>query len=301
MIFLVVYGHVLILSDDVLSTYVANIIYAFHMPVFIFLSGYLTNVDVNTKKLSSWVMRILLIYAIAQSAQNILSYILGEGYVLGRVFLYEPYYALWYLISLVVWRVTIVAIAQCRVADKFLLLFSVVICAISGVIPIGLQFSFQRTLAFFPFFAIGYLCRKNNFMERIEQSPYVISIVVLIIGAMVACILPRYIPNSPYDSIRSALVRLGQTGNAFLMSFAVVRLSRMFAGGAKYGAYSLWIYIGHTFFLIIHRHYYSFINVQNVMINLLVGILLSLIYCAICVCLCYFSRETRTNRINRSI
>ena len=57
-----------------------KMIYAFHMPVFIFLSGYLTSLKATMEKRLSWCKHTLIIYVFAQIFHLLLA--LASGYVL---------------------------------------------------------------------------------------------------------------------------------------------------------------------------------------------------------------------------
>lgn len=257
-------------------------IYAFHMPVFVFISGYFTNVHSNNKKLFRWIFSTLIIYIVVQEIQNILWFALGEGYDLEKITLITPFYTLWYLVSLITWRILLVFFHD-KIGDKSLVLISFSICALSGLVPVGNPFSVQRTLVFLPFFVLGYVCRKNALLQKIDKTPYYLSILLFFIGIVLSKYIPMYMPTQPYQNLHSVIVRFAQTFNALLITYAILRLSNIaiIKKVAKYGKYTLWIYLGHTIITSsIHHHLFK---VYKIPISLPFAIILSFIYCVICI------------------
>ena len=76
LIFLVVLGH---LSYYDFGLRINRIIYAFHMPAFVFLSGYFTSAYTPVKKLKAQLSKLLVIYVIAQVLHILLSPLVGES------------------------------------------------------------------------------------------------------------------------------------------------------------------------------------------------------------------------------
>ena len=64
LIFLVVLGH---LSYYDFGLRINRIIYSFHMPAFIFLSGYFTSQDTPARRQRAQLIKLLVIYVIAQT------------------------------------------------------------------------------------------------------------------------------------------------------------------------------------------------------------------------------------------
>lgn len=176
MIFLVVLGH---LGYNDYGLGINGAIYAFHMPVFIFLSGYFTSLSAhNNHKQWQWLKKTFLIYIFAQLTHFLLrvSLIYGESIMQSKSFnlsvfswkvFVSPELALWYLICLIYWRIAIWKVFN-KVNDITLLIFSIVLLVIGGIIPIDHNFAFQRALSFFPFFALGIVFKKRNLIDRLQ-------------------------------------------------------------------------------------------------------------------------------------
>jgi len=148
LIFLVVLGHFLWdFRNQGLARYIVELIYIFHMPAFIFVAGHLSKRSRSKSKYS--ILKLILIYIIFNTALMLFSYFLeGTSFLL-----VTPYYSSWFLLSLVIWRITI------KYLNKIphLLLLSVFVSIIIGFWhDISNILAISRTVAFFPFFVSGY-------------------------------------------------------------------------------------------------------------------------------------------------
>lgn len=57
LIFLVILGHMN--TSDFNALWTTKIIYSFHMPVFIFISGYFSSTEINASRFRRWVRQLL--------------------------------------------------------------------------------------------------------------------------------------------------------------------------------------------------------------------------------------------------
>jgi fucose 4-O-acetylase-like acetyltransferase len=163
MIVLVVFGHVLELLPPQSWTGVYVGIYLIHMPVFVFVSGYLTSLRRSPGEL---VRELVLLYGVAQVAWCGFLW-LGAAIadlppptwaqMLGLV----PSQALWFLFSLFVWRLLAPALAEAQ-RPLLWLLFLCGFAAMAGRTPLDLTLSASRTVAFWPFFAAGLWSRLHG-------------------------------------------------------------------------------------------------------------------------------------------
>lgn len=147
LIFLVVFGHLIERyinnMDSIRCIYV--IIYSFHMPLFVFISGYLSK---NYEKCNKRAIRDFLIPYVVFNIAWYMSY--GGG----LKSLYYPGWALWYMLCLFYWRFLL----------KYLLRFKAVafVSVLLGLCSGGIAseysayLSLSRALAFLPFFLLGY-------------------------------------------------------------------------------------------------------------------------------------------------
>ena len=85
LIFLVVLGH---LTFKDYGVGVKSMIYSFHMPVFVFLSGYFTSFSSDKEKKIKWIKETVVILIVAHIAQKVLLILMGltSSYINGYVF-----------------------------------------------------------------------------------------------------------------------------------------------------------------------------------------------------------------------
>lgn len=163
LIFLVVYGHLIESKIGQSSVFALQykIIYLFHMPLFVFLSGlFLTTSKqclAQGRRMLGWYLGI----------QGTLSLLWPEQYTLSL-----PYWHLWYLLSFACWCALgwlLCLRPQGRISKGLLLALSVGIACWAGTVPkIGRPFSLSRTLVFLPFFLAGLFCPREVPWRRLR-------------------------------------------------------------------------------------------------------------------------------------
>lgn len=190
LIILVVLGHLM----EVIKTdyyYFYTFIYSFHMPVFIFISGYLAK-HASIKKISNY----LLIYFIFQS----LYLILLNSLKIQHNSRYEvPYYHLWYLVSMIWWYIIVVLLNKIHLKNYVKVLIIICCFAVSSISRVytvnivdlvnkyymgfySYYFSYQRTLTFLPYFMMGFFINKDILIKVYSSLKYkrlILPIVIL--------------------------------------------------------------------------------------------------------------------------
>ncbi len=162
LIFLMVFGHILEFAHTRPGNFEAYvIIYSFHMPLFVFISGYFSkNVDkVRENAFSSLFVPYLLF--------TMLNGIILDGKVLINPF--QPAFALWYLLALFAWRLVLKSVLRIR----FLLILTLLVSLYIGFIPqINHIMALSRIIAFFPYFLLGYFCTGDMY-KKLFKIPYI--------------------------------------------------------------------------------------------------------------------------------
>lgn len=105
LIITVIIGHCLELNlknQTCLAIYCT--IYAFHMPLFVFVSGYLSQRYEDKRLFVVKILRILETLIVFHFAFNIRNIIIGD---IDFFVLFCPFWILWYLLSLVFWKALI--------------------------------------------------------------------------------------------------------------------------------------------------------------------------------------------------
>lgn len=161
LIFLVVFGHMLEpLEGSVVNT-LYLIIYSFHMPAFIFVSGWFSQNSTVKRTL----IHILPPYLLFQ-----LLYILYRG---DTIQFHSPVWILWYLFALMAWRLILPVLRLWRPLPWLMIPVSITLSLICGYCPwIGYDLALSRILVFWPYFLLGYcLSRLGPHLEQICQKP----------------------------------------------------------------------------------------------------------------------------------
>jgi fucose 4-O-acetylase-like acetyltransferase len=182
LIVFVILGHVVEKSlSDYYMRLLYTYIYSFHMPLFIFVSGYFSKKKERKSFLKS-TLKLVETLICFQIVYLLLRYIIPNRPISLFTFC-VPYGALWYLLSLIWWRIGLQLLPQKLLDKKNLMigasilvsLLSQISCAYANV------FAWQRTLGFLPFFVLGYYAQQTNIMERIRNIRPFYSIALLII------------------------------------------------------------------------------------------------------------------------
>lgn len=152
LIFLVVLGH--FTNIDRSNPFIGglnNMIYAFHMPVFIFVSGYFSR-NITRQRLAE-IDRILYPFLLFQVIYFIFIRTTGLGNMGDSLF--TPIHQNWYLLGIFFWRLLIPYVNF--YPKKVVLFFSLLVSFSIGFIPEFNDFlGLYRILYFFPFFILGY-------------------------------------------------------------------------------------------------------------------------------------------------
>ncbi|MDV4150052.1 acyltransferase family protein [Clostridium sp. AL.422] len=156
LIFFVVFGHVIeyYIKDSRILTITYIFIYIFHMPLFIFISGYFSKNFYRMKRKA--VKNLLVPYIIFNMIWYTSVYIATKRFMFSVI---SPGWTLWYLLSLFFWRISL----KYLVRFKNILIGSFLIGAVIGVIPsVGSMLSISRTIVFLPFFLLGYYTKEEH-------------------------------------------------------------------------------------------------------------------------------------------
>lgn len=222
------------------------------MPVFVFISGYFS----KPKRLSSFVKsnkKIIWVFILTHlfvclTGDRIMYYCFGYG---GNPWI-TPWFALWYIFALLLWRLSLVIVKpQLRI---FHLLLVFLLAILIGFVPIECEFSLIRAVSFYPFFYVGVALHGKDLKTMINKIPISVSIFILIVTAIFCCIIPitpitPYMPSTHYASSLHCATRTFWMFAAFPIGAAFLRTcpsNRIFA---LLGKHTLSLYIAHMFIL----------------------------------------------------
>jgi fucose 4-O-acetylase-like acetyltransferase len=161
---LVVFGHSIegLRTPGGASTAVYDVVYAFHMPAFLLISGWFTRAEPLDRRALGGTAKLVITWLAAEGAWVGIRALLGRPPI-SSTFLVTPSWTLWFLVSLIAMRILLPYIAMLR----WPLITTTVLALAAGLSPvIGTQFSASRTLALLPFFVLGWRMRQAGIGER---------------------------------------------------------------------------------------------------------------------------------------
>lgn len=152
LIFLVVFNHIIafqLVKVDLVVRYIWYAITIFHMPAFIFVSGYLSKKPQSAmKNVKNLLIPYILGYSLTWYAQ------IWLGKSVDYEILRPSGTVMWYVLALFVYRLTIEALGKVR----FIIPLSIILALWAGTRPeFTTYLSTSRIVVFFPFFVAGYL------------------------------------------------------------------------------------------------------------------------------------------------
>lgn len=250
LIALVVFGHCLYgFSDKSLIRYIVESIYFFHMPAFVFVSGFFSKGKDSNKARS--LLRLISAYLILTSVNLVLALVYNHNLLIT-----EPYNSLWYLLALIAWRIITPFFSK----TKWSILFFTILALLAGLwSDINNQFAFSRIISLYPFFLAGFFF-SNQKSEKLIQLPFIkrtsIGIACFAIAIIVAFFAAKNLHLKLDDFIFDAYSRsiimqsLGRISIFVVASFCITGLLLLIPQGnvlllTKIGKNSLAIFLIH--------------------------------------------------------
>lgn len=267
-IVLVVLGHAIQRltydSDIAMAMYLS--VYAFHMPAFAIIAGYFSKSAPPTKKQMSRVITDILVpYVIFE-----LLWTLTKWLVEGRADpnLTQPSWTLWFLLALGIFRLVLPYLALLR----WPLVWSVLISVGAGYLPnVDSTFSLSRTLGFLPFFVLGWWANEKDLVNRlrlIDARAWWLRAIAIAAFVAVGYVAWNWVDLWKsidldnwffYDDSYAALgaqawwsggIRLALIALGFMLSMAFfVLIPRGTYWWTKFGQYTMYVYLLHSFVL----------------------------------------------------
>ncbi|GAA4125256.1 acyltransferase family protein [Streptomyces tunisiensis] len=183
-IVLVAVGHAWgqLLDDGAVET-AYRVVYTFHMPAFILISGYFSrSFDLRAKHVQRLITGVVVPYVVFETAYSLFQRY-GNDEPEHGITLLDPTYHLWFLCALFVWRIT----TPVWRTVKHPLPVSLVLAALGSVSPqIGDDLELQRVLQFLPFFVLGLTLRPEHFRMVKRRSVRLASVPVFAATAVTA-------------------------------------------------------------------------------------------------------------------
>ncbi|MFJ2826805.1 acyltransferase family protein [Streptomyces sp. NPDC087263] len=152
-----------------------TVVYAFHMPAFILISGYFSrSFDMRADRLKRLVTGIAVPYIVFEVAYSLFAR--WADHSPGQpISLLDPLYLTWFLAALFIWRLT----TPLWKLVRWPLPLAVVIAMLASVSPeIGDDLDLQRVLQFLPFFVLGLYMKPEYFQLVRRREVRILSVPV---------------------------------------------------------------------------------------------------------------------------
>lgn len=181
LIFLVVFIHFLGGNDKNILKVIWYSIYSFHMPLFIFISGYFTKYSEENKKkaIKNYLIPYIFFSVILYSFRIL---ILKDEFDFRLLI---PQYAMWFLLSIFTYKIIYNTIYNI----KHLFIISIIMAVLVGFDTSFSNFgSFSRTVVFFPFFVAGNKFKEEYLIKSNKVKKIILIILpIILIGVGYLC------------------------------------------------------------------------------------------------------------------
>ncbi|MCH0566741.1 MULTISPECIES: acyltransferase family protein [unclassified Streptomyces] len=152
-----------------------RVVYAFHMPAFVIISGYFSrSFDMRPDRLRRLVTSVVVPYVLFEVAYTYFRRVVGHLHD-QPISLLDPWYLTWFLCALFVWRLTSPLWRLVRLP----LLVALGLAMLASASPgIGNDLDLQRVLQFLPYFVLGLCLRPEHFRWVRRRAVRVLSVPV---------------------------------------------------------------------------------------------------------------------------
>lgn len=296
LIFLVIFGHFIELFQGNFSLALYKIIYSFHMPAFLFLTGFFARF--NPRKI---LFSLGCPYILFQTLYRAFDAVMLQGKDSFTLNFTTPYWLLWYLLTTICYYLLIPLIDNENARSRKIILgLAIAISLLAGFdTSIGYYGSLARSCTFWPFFLVGfYLSKAKNKPQKNR--------LFLPLSGLLALLCSLYVVNNTditkqvlYGSysyekagfnplIKMFLLVCGFAWILFLLS-AIPNKKIPFV--SLLGQNTLSIFLLHGFLIKLAKKYevFAFLEIQN----LLLAIILSLVI------ICLFGNPWIANLFHR--
>lgn len=264
LIFFVVFGHMLrsyIESDGAILNFY-KLIYTFHMPAFILISGFFAKGIYQKGYISKIAKKLILPYLIFQLIYSVFYYYL-YGKSTFSINLLEPHWSLWFLLSLFFWNIMLLGFNKLKPAAALTISFALGL--LIGYVDAAAEYlSITRTFVFFPLFLLGFYLKKEHFAVMRSKGSKIFSAAAIVAVAAGIALFPNLdeawlLGSKPYSELEAItfyglLKRMGIYAINLLMIwcfFSFVPKRRFFF--TKWGKNTLYVYLLHGFIIRIFR------------------------------------------------
>lgn len=194
LILCVVFGHLLETIPGVVPLYLYRVIYSFHMPAFLFLSGYFAKYN-RRKILFTFLYTYLLFQTIYQLFER---FILNPQQEFRFQYTY-PYWLLWYLVVMIFYYLLIpIFDSKKRYVQMSFIISSIILSVLAGFDwTIQYYLSLSKFITFLPYFLAGYYIGHYSKIPLMLEEKTQLSYWFAWISLGIVCICCIYLWKNP--------------------------------------------------------------------------------------------------------
>ncbi|MCS1351785.1 acyltransferase family protein [Mechercharimyces sp. CAU 1602] len=193
LIFLVVLGHAIRpLADQFDSMNALYLwIYSFHMPLMIFIAGYFSKNIHKKGQYQKLIATVLVPYLLFEFLYEVYQSFIYAPDSNNQLDLLSPYWLMWFMFSLFLWKTLLPYFLNL----KYPLMISIALGLLIGFTDADKFLSFHKTIAFFPFFILGYFTSAELITKLQRKSVRTISALILIFSFITLYLMElHYLP-----------------------------------------------------------------------------------------------------------
>ena len=282
LIILVVIGHLIESLPQGQLGLIYKFIYLFHMPLFVFVSGYMAKFNLK-KNMKAFLLPYFII-------QPICCLVSGNP-----IQWTTPFWILWYLLSLFIWYLCVPVLEKMPIKFRplFIIISILIACFIGYSDSVGYFASSSRTIVFFPYFALGYYTKyyyaKHQNENFFQKNEYIVKVAIISLVFLILSILfvKGYLINAKWlygaysysQGNYTILYRLMHYASAIILGcFIMIFIPRKKSILTEIGQHSFKLYITHMFIVPAIKYVFTLLIVNN-LISEIICIIIGILFC----------------------
>ncbi len=291
LVLLVVIGHLmeLIISKSNNAKIIFLFIYSFHMPVFIFISGYFSKKAVD-KRDRSKVVKFFFLYLLLRAISFVIDKFIYMKNV--NIDLFKVSGIEWYLFAMGAWYMLSMLLSNFN--KTYLLIFSIFLSLIIGYDKnVGDLYCLSRIITFYPFFLLGSIINEEKICKLTNNKAIKIISIVLLFTIICFYIIfindiyfirPILTGRNSYYKLNQDMVNYGAIlrsiwyVNSIIIGIAfisVILKGKTFF--SQFGSKTLAVYFYHKIIILLLKNENVMLSVhQNLIIALIITFVFSL-------------------------
>ena len=219
LIFLVLMGHFMELFKGQFTSDLYKLIYSFHMPAFLFLTGYFARFD--HRKIVFGLIYPYILFQILYRAFDALIYKEKDTFTIEFG---TPYWLLWYLLVTIFCYLLLPLLDTQKKSSRIaIVITSLVLALLAGFdTSLGYYGSFARFFSFLPFFVVGYYAAHTEKKRTYPAWFALVLGVILIVASYYVINTPEITRNVLYGSYSYEKAKYDTTIKLFLLLLGFV-------------------------------------------------------------------------------